>query len=257
MTFFELNGRFGYVWEAWAAIVMVVNLILRRRPGYAPGGAPTFLVRTRKVGKRKRPPVCGPFAALRGRPASRCWRGALRNSLRSLRSLRSDSRSESDHEAVASCGATATPPAPRRRRSHRGKDGTGHRCARPRFFSLSLWERVGVRASGAERSDGPCVFQLPSARAEARRAWGGHGQRSMPMLRALTCCGCLNGAAQQRSEFRSTAPGPSTAGCPKRSEGTRAVGSLFLCLLSFGEAKESRCAAGRISRPPRFHLRQK
>ena len=70
------------------------------------------------------------------------------------------------------------------------------------------------RVFGAERSDGPCGFPLPSARAEEHRAWGGHGQRSMPMLRELTHCGCLNGAPQARSEFRNAAPGPSTAGCP-------------------------------------------
>ncbi|RYF20026.1 MAG: hypothetical protein EOO33_18865, partial [Comamonadaceae bacterium] len=33
------------------------------------------------------------------------------------------------------------------------------------------------------------------------------------------------------------------------AKGTQTAGSPFLCLLSFGEAKESECAAGRISRP--------
>ena len=40
----------------------------------------------------------------------------------------------------------------------------------------------------------------------------------------------------------------STAGCPQRSGGTRTVGSPFLCLLSFGEAKESESPAGANSR---------
>ena len=53
----------------------------------------------------------------------------------------------------------------------------------------------------------------------------------------------------ERSEFRSAAPRPSIAGCPQRSGGTRPVGSPFLWLLSFGETKESDCAAGRTSRP--------
>ena len=91
--------------------------------------------------------------------------------------------------------------------------------------------------------------QIPSGRAEKRRAWGGLGHRRMAALRALTRCGCLSGAPSARSEFRSAAPCPSIAGCPQRSAGTRQVGSPFLCLLSFGEAKESRCAAGRTSRP--------
>ncbi|MGB3067715.1 MAG: hypothetical protein WBC18_04185, partial [Ottowia sp.] len=36
----------------------------------------------------------------------------------------------------------------------------------------------------------------------------------------------------------------STAGCPQRSVGTRQVGSPFLGLPSFGDAKEGDCTAG-------------
>ncbi|BDT67246.1 hypothetical protein os1_14210 [Comamonadaceae bacterium OS-1] len=53
----------------------------------------------------------------------------------------------------------------------------------------------------------------------------------------------------ERSEFSQTPLEASTAGCPQRSVGTQTVGSPFLGLLSFGEAKESDCAAGRTSRP--------
>ena len=76
---------------------------------------------------------------------------------------------------------------PRKRRAagaaSRGwKTHTGHRCARPgqkpTLGPSAAMARVGV--------------ELPSGRAEKRRAWGGHGQRSMPMLRGLTCCGCLS-----------------------------------------------------------------
>ena len=59
---------------------------------------------------------------------------------------------------------------------------TGHRCARPGCPSLS-----GPSAAMA-RVD----VHHPSGRAEKRRAWGGQGQRSMPMLRGLACCGCLS-----------------------------------------------------------------
>ena len=48
----------------------------------------------------------------------------------------------------------------------------------------------------------------------------------------------------ERSEFCGPPPESSTAGCPQRSEGTQTVGSPFLCLLSFGEAKESESPAG-------------
>ena len=73
---------------------------------------------------------------------------ALRNSLRSLRSLRSDNRSESEHEAWACCAAHARPtPCASRHGQRGGEVHTGHRCARPWHDSLFLWERVGVRAT--------------------------------------------------------------------------------------------------------------
>ena len=48
----------------------------------------------------------------------------------------------------------------------------------------------------------------------------------------------------ERSELFLTPSGPSTAGCPQRSGGTQQPGSPFLCLLSFGEAKESELPPG-------------
>ena len=113
--------------------------------------------------------------------------------------------------------------------------------------------RHAARSSGAgqpkaERSDGPCGLHFPSGRAEKRRAWGGRGRAAC----RASCSDSLRlseRSAQARSEFRSAAPRPSIAGRPQRSEGTRPVGSPFFCLLFFGEAKKSRCAAGRTSRP--------
>ncbi len=49
----------------------------------------------------------------------------------------------------------------------------------------------------------------------------------------------------ERSELFLTPAGPSTAGCPQRSEGTQEPGSPFFCLLFFGEAKKSESPAGR------------
>ena len=90
-----------------------------------------------------------------------------------------------------------------------------------------------ARAVWAERSDGPygCpVFGFPSGCAEERRFW---------RMRARVC---LSDA--KRREFSETPTKLSTAGCPQRSEGTQPAGSLFLGLLSFGEAKESESPAG-------------
>ena len=104
-----------------------------------------------------------------------------------------------------------------------------------------------ARAPGAERSNGPPA-ECPSGCAEERRVRGGQVCRRTHLLRELTRRGCLSAARSAKRVPRRT-PHPSTAGCPKRSAGTHPAGSPFLCLLSFGEAKESECAAGRNSRP--------
>ena len=67
----------------------------------------------------------------------------------------------------------------------------------------------------------------PSVCAEERRS------------RRTRASDCLSEASSS-----STPAGPSTAGCPKRSEGTQTAGSPFLCLLSFGDAKESELPPG-------------
>ena len=74
---------------------------------------------------------------------------------------------------------------------------------------------------------------IPSVCAEERS-----GQR----IRARDC---LSEASSSETPLDA-----STAGCPKRSAGTQTVGSPFLCLLSFGEAKESESPAGANTRLP-------
>ena len=122
-----------------------------------------------------------------------------------------------------------------RRRSQKGwaakqpNSHTGHRCARPSL--RSAWR---LRPSGSGRAQRRPVwlsgFGFPSGCAEERRFW---------RIRARVCL-----SAAKRREFSETPTKLSTAGCPQRSEGTQPVGSLFLGLLSFGEAKESESPAG-------------
>ena len=120
----------------------------------------------------------------------------------------------------------------------------------------------GLTNTKAERSDGPSGLHLPSGRAEKRRAWGGRGSAAC----RASCSDSLRlferRERSEQSEFRSAAPRPSIAGCPQRSGGTRPVGSPFLWLLSFGETKESDCAAGRNPgqqriQPPRHRRPEK
>ena len=59
-------------------------------------------------------------------------------------------------------------------------------------------------------------------------------------IRARTCL--------SEASLHETPAGLSTGGCPQRSGGTQTPGSPFLCLLSFGEAKESRSPAAATAR---------
>jgi hypothetical protein len=84
----------------------------------------------------------------------------------------------------------------------------------------------------------------------AQSANGSRSRAPSPLYAPRSAASSGSGLALfERSEFSQTPLEASTAGCPQRSVGTQTVGSPFLGLLSFGEAKESDCAAGRTSRP--------
>ena len=103
---------------------------------------------------------------------------------------------------------------------------TGHCFARPTPRGR---KRHALRKLGRAKRwpEGVSGFGFPSGCAEERS-----GQR----IRARDC---LSEASSSETPLDA-----STAGCPQRSEGTQPVGSLFLGLLSFGEAKESESPAG-------------
>ncbi len=81
---------------------------------------------------RKGGPTCRVPALRSGQPAVLDRGAALRNSLCSLRSHRSNNRSESELEERASCSALSRPSLCAPRHVQRGgKAHSGHRCARP------------------------------------------------------------------------------------------------------------------------------
>ena len=128
---------------------------------------------------------------------------------------------------------------PRKRRAtgaaSRGwKKNSGHRCARP-----WCWLFSGPSAAMA-RGD----VHHPSGRPEKRRGWGGHGQRSMPRLRRLTCCGCLSGVSAA-NKASSAAPPQARASQAARSEakGRGQWGRLSLVPF-FGETKKGTAPPG-------------
>ena len=94
-----------------------------------------FFAPPKKRRQKKGGPTCRVPALRFGQPVVLARGEALRNSLCSLRSRRSNSRSESVHEARASCSALALPSrsVPRHDQRGRGPD-SGHCFARPWFF---------------------------------------------------------------------------------------------------------------------------
>ena len=220
---------------------------MRCRPGFRPGGRPTFLC-AQESRQRKRPQVCDPFAALRGKPASRVLRGAPQNSLRAARFVQTTAASQSTKRVHAALHA---PP----RKPRAAGAATGGNSERAIASLGPAHAARSARALGAERSDGPLGFHHPSARAEERRAWGGRMHRRMHALRALTHCGCLNGAAQQRSEFRSAAPRLSTAGCPEAKRRGHAKWGRLSLVPFFGETKKGTAPPG--AHPGRQRFQQK
>ena len=103
-----------------------------------------LLLGQKKVTKEKAAPLA---VSPSGQPAMLGRGAALPNSLCSLRSRRSNSGSESDHEArMLRCAPAPRPAllgtARRGLKMDRAIAALGFR-----FYALSLWERVGVRAA--------------------------------------------------------------------------------------------------------------
>ena len=188
---------------------------------------------TKSKQKKGDPAVCDPCGANLRRGVCGVRRGTRYALARCARTTTASQITKHARE-----GAHATPQTPRRRRSQKGvgspkagqpNNHSGHCCARPSL--RSAWR---LRPSGSGRAqrrpEGMSVCGFPSGCAEERRFW---------RIRARVC---LSDA--KRREFSETPAKLSTAGCPQRSEGTQPAGSLFLGLLSFGEAKESESPAG-------------
>ncbi len=111
--------------------------------------------------------------------------------------------------------------------------------------------RAGCSAGWVERSDDTCGcwdvrlfgYPPPVAAPAAGRLRGGMGVVA-PMLRELTRCGCLSGAATQRSEFRSAPRNRPDAGLPlRKAKGSQTWGRLFFAYFLLAKQKK-------VSRPP-------
>ena len=150
----------------------------------SPGMRVTFFCfAKRKSPKKRRPPVCDPFAVRRGKPAACRLRGAPWNSLCAARAARTSTASQFTKHArfdARAHPATAPPQAqpagggqPNIKTTGQPNIHSGHRCARP--GPRSAW-RLRPRV-GAERSNGTCGCSSPFAPLDAPRSagFGGSG----------------------------------------------------------------------------------
>ena len=204
-----------------------------------------FCFAKRKSPKKRRPPVCDPFAVRRGKPASGRLRGAPWNSLRcGAASFRQPRRVSS--RGMGAATPMLTPQPPRRRRSQQGW-GAEHPSSRTSIRAIAALGPVcaarGACAretvpSAAQRSNGPCgcpsgsLLDAPGA----RRARGGMrvGAR---MLRELTHRSCPSGAPQARSEFCGAPRDRAPQVAPQRSEGVADSRVAFSLVTFFWRSK--------------------
>ena len=202
----------------------------RREPGLGPAADSLFFASPKKSKQKKGDPaVCDPCGANLRRGVCGVRRGTRYALARCARTTTASQITRHARE-----GAHATPQTPRRRRSQKGVGSPkAQQPHGPLLRSAPMGAGALRRAAPGRAQRWPVWlsgFGFPSGCAEERRFW---------RMRARVC---LSDA--KRREFSETPAKLSTAGCPQRSEGTQPVGSLFLGLLSFGEAKESESPAG-------------
>ena len=193
-----------------------------------------FCFAKRKSPKKRRPPVCGPFAVRRGKPAAGRLRGAPWNSLRCVAASFRHPRRVSSRSTRA---ATRVPPHNRPAAGAASRGGTaehpnnrtaGHpfgpllRSAAParrKALAPAMWGRA--QRGPVWMFCSPC----PSGCAEERRVW---------RIRARVC---LSDA--QRRELSETPPNLSTAGCPvAKRRGRRQWGRLSFGYFSLAKQRK-------------------
>ncbi|MDQ0053123.1 hypothetical protein J2W32_002169 [Variovorax boronicumulans] len=126
-------------------------------------------------------------------------------------------------QRLIKCRMPPPQPSPGRGGSQSGPSGS--KSSLPQRKPTQAEQSEGPRAGRAQRW--PVGPQSPSVCAE---------ERSVSRIRARPCL--------SEASLGETPRNVSTAGCPQRSGGSQTAGSPFLCLRSFGEAKESKSPAG-------------
>ena len=130
----------------------------------SPGMRVTFFCfAKRKSPKKRRPPVCDPFALRRGKPAAGRLRGAPWNSLCAARAARTTTASQSTKHGRFD--AHATPQPPRRRRS---QQGVGQPNIQTSTLAIAALGRACAARGACAREMGPSAAM---ARMDVRSRW--------------------------------------------------------------------------------------
>jgi hypothetical protein len=221
----------------------------------SPGVRVTFFcVAKRKSPKKRRPPVCDPFASLRGDlrrgdcGVRRRTHFALARSVQTTAASQITRHARSDAHAHPATAPTQAQPA-----------GVGSQTAKqphgPLLRSASRSRREAPARSGpnaAQRNNGPngCFSPSPSVCAEERSGRGEHVCRRTHMLRGLARRSCLNGAAKQRSEFCGAPCPRAPQVAPARSAGDADSGVAFSLVTFFLATQKKVTRMPGDSRPP-------
>jgi len=201
-----------------------------------------FCFAKRKSPKKRRPPVCDPFALRRGNlrrgdcGVRRGTRFALARAARTTTASQITKHARSD--------ARATPQPPRRRRSQQGWDSrtskepdihSGHCFARPGLAGASATRC----ANWAERSKGPCGCFAPFAPLDAPRSAAG-GVACVPKDTHASLSSSpqlFERSAPARSEFCGAPRSRAPQVAPARSAGVADSGVAFSLVTFFWRRK--------------------
>ena len=192
-----------------------------------------FCFAKRKSPKKRRPPVCDPFAVRRGKPAACRLRGAPWNSLCAARAARTSTASQFTKHGRSDAHAHPT-------------------TAPPQAQPAGVGSRTSIRAIALLgpvcAARGACAHELGPSAAMARV----DVMLPLPLWMHRGAQG-LADQGSRVSERRAAARVERDPAKPEhrrlpRSEaqGTQTVGSPFLWFISFGDSKERDSPAGRL-----------
>ena len=202
----------------------------------SPGGRVTFFCfAKRKSPKKRRPPVCDPFAVRRGKPASCRLRGAPWNSLCAARAARTATASQftrhgrfDAHAHPTTATTQAQPAGVGQPNSRTANIHSGHRCARPRLRSAwRLRPRDGAERSAAKQWPAWMSLGFPSGCAWGAQGAGWHARRSARA--SLTDSPWLSERRAQRKASSTAHPVTEHPRLPRSAaKGSQTAGSPFL-----------------------------